>query len=392
MMGGRRCGKTTALASLFEEMGSSKVNKYFTVADDTVLEIKNGEMQDSLIGKTLELKAFLGKASTKTFLADETPTNQFWDYYLKMQIPGTKKNVLMQFRDAPGEVFEAGGAHSVVTKEYIAECDVFVIVVDTPYLMGTEDENCKELCTEAINLGTNRINDIHGFLTNIDDKEGTDAKMVLFVPIKCEKWANEGRLDEVTARLKEVYAKTITSLSAYNRMTIGIIPIQTAGNILFSEFKEAYTVVSGVTKKMQRCCYLSDKTIRLEDGTPKMIKESDIINEDANAVIGGTNIVRPYSWYHINPQDSSFAPKNCEQLPLHILKFMIGKYQEFEASNKNKTFIEKLKDMFANIWKRLNGIFGEVKPSELNERLQKMEADGVLKYKGEGIEFIKRCY
>ena len=47
MMGGRRCGKTTALASLFEEMGSSKVNKYFTVSDDTVLEIKDGEMQDS---------------------------------------------------------------------------------------------------------------------------------------------------------------------------------------------------------------------------------------------------------------------------------------------------------------------------------------------------------
>ena len=392
MMGGRRCGKTTALASLFEEMGSSKVNKYFTVADDTVLEIKNGEVQDSLIGKTLELKDFLGKASTKTFLADEKPTFHFWDYYLKMQIPGTKKNVLMEFRDAPGEVFEAGGVHSYETKEYIAECDVFVIVVDTPYLMGTEDENCKELCTEAINLGTNRINDIHGFLTNIDDKEGTDAKMVLFVPIKCEKWANEGRLDEVTARLKEVYAKTITSLSAYNRMTIGIVPIQTAGNILFSEFKEAYTVVSGVTKKEQRCCYISDKTIRLKDGTPKMIKESDIINEDAMAVIAGTNIVRPYSWYHINPQDSSFAPKNCEQLPLHILKFMIGKYQEFEASNKNKTFIEKLKDMFANIWKRLSEIFGEVKPSELNERLQKMEADGVLKYKGEGIEFIKRCY
>ena len=392
MMGGRRCGKTSALASLFDEMGSSKVYKYFTVTDDTPLITKDCERQDSLNGKTLELKEFLGKANTKTFLIDQTPTNYFWDYYLKVQIPGKNKKLFMQFRDSAGEFFEAGGAHSDETKEYIAECDVFIIVVDTPYLMGTEDEHCKELCTEAINLGTNRINDIHGFLTNIDDKEGTDAKMVLFVPVKCEKWANEGRLDEVTARLKEVYAKTITSLSAYNRMTIGIVPIQTAGNILFSEFKEAHTVVSGVTKKKQRCCYISDKTIRLEDGTPKMIKESDIINEDPMAVIAGTNIVRPYSWYHINPQDSSFAPKNCEQLPLHILKFMIGKYQEFEASNKNKTFMEKLKGMFANIWNRLSGIFVEVKPSELNERLQKMEADGVLKYKGEGIEFIKRCY
>ena len=56
MMGGRRCGKTSALASLFDEMSNGKVKNYFTVTDSTVLETKGFEKQDSLGSKTLELQ------------------------------------------------------------------------------------------------------------------------------------------------------------------------------------------------------------------------------------------------------------------------------------------------------------------------------------------------
>ena len=105
MMGGRRCGKTSALASLFEQMANGPVNNYFTVNDETILEIKNGEKQDSLNGKYLELKQMLGKSHTKTFLVDKGPTNNYWNYNLKLQIPGTDRAMFMEFRDSAGEFF-----------------------------------------------------------------------------------------------------------------------------------------------------------------------------------------------------------------------------------------------------------------------------------------------
>ena len=46
MMGGRRCGKTSALACLFEQMVNGPVKNYFTVSDQTIRETKDGEKQD----------------------------------------------------------------------------------------------------------------------------------------------------------------------------------------------------------------------------------------------------------------------------------------------------------------------------------------------------------
>ena len=71
---------------------------------------------------------------------------------------------------------------------YIAANDVFVVMVDTPYLMDNSEAMC-----DAVNC----ISDIHNSLTNINDQNGTKAKMVVFVPIKCEKWVKEGRIKEV---------------------------------------------------------------------------------------------------------------------------------------------------------------------------------------------------
>ena len=193
MMGGRRCGKTSALASLFEQMKNGPVKEYFTVADRTSLKVKGFERQDSLNDKTLELQNMLevNKDNSNIFLVVKNPTSNFWLYKLHLQIPGTHREMDIEFRDSAGEFFESAGTHSQETEDYIKDCDVFVIVIDTPYLMGSTDEATKDLCPESINLGTNRVNDIQNFLTHIDDNNGEDAKMVVFVPLKCEKWAKE---------------------------------------------------------------------------------------------------------------------------------------------------------------------------------------------------------
>lgn len=391
MMGGRRCGKTSALASLFEEMKNGPVKDYFTVSDRTVLETKGFEVQDSLNDKTLELQNMLetNKNNSNIFLVDKNPTSNFWLYKLHLQIPGTHREMDIEFRDSAGEFFEASGMHARETEEYIKGSDVFVIVVDTPYLMGSADESTKDLCPDSINLGTNRVQDIQNFLTHIDDKDGQDAKMVVFVPLKCEKWAKEPNgLNKVTARIKEVYGTHIKNLSAYEKMNICVIPMLTSGNILFSEFRKAYLYNS--FEGTIRCCKIDDETIRKEDGENDLPMPGETVVEDAESVISGTNLARPYAWYQINPNDSSFSPKNCDQLPLHIIRFMLMKLMDAEAKVKHGGLLGWIYDFLRDMIDRIRGIFGTMNTDELKQIIGKMQRSGIIRDTGDGIEILKR--
>lgn len=396
MMGGRRCGKTSALASLFDQMVNGPVKDYFTVSDRTVLETKGFETQDSLNDKILELinKLETNAGNSSLFLVDNSPTYNVWHYNLRLQVPGKKREMDIEFCDIPGEYFENSKEESKQqfkeeTEALIKASDVFVIVVDTPYLMGSIEETTKDTCPDSINLGTNRVKEIQNFLTNIDNKDGKDAKMVIFVPLKCEKWAKEPNgLNRVTARLKEVYGTHICNLSAFEKMNISIIPMQTSGNIIFSEFKKAfiYNSIEGPV----RCCKIDDETIRKENGENDLPMPGETVVEDPQSVIAGTTMLRPYAWYRINQYDSSFTPKNCDQLPLHIIRFMLTKLMDAEASVRHGGLLGGIYDFFKDVINSIRKRFGTMDTEELKQIIGNMQRNGVIKDTGDGIEIIKR--
>ncbi len=385
MMGGRRCGKTSALASLFEQMINGDVKNYFTVSDRTKLETKGFETQDSLGDKTLELQNMLEthKGDSGIFLVDKGPTSNYWLYNLHLQIPGKSREMDIEFRDSAGEFFESSSIHAAETSDYIKNCDVFVIVIDTPYLMGPIDETTKDVCPESINLGVNRVMDIQNFLTHINDNEGKDAKMVVFVPLKCEKWVKEKRINEVTKRVKEVYGTCIKNLMAYSKMNVCIIPMETSGNILFSELRKAY--IYNDIEGPVRCCKIDDGIIRLENGENEPLMEGDVIKDDPESIIAGTNLMRPYSWYQINPENGSFSPRNCEQLPLHIIRFMLAKLYDAETRKTGG-----LIGWFTDLIRKIRQFFGSMDPKELQEVIGKMQRNSIIKDSGYGIETLKK--
>ena len=165
MVGGRRCGKTSALAVMFDQMIKGKTNNFFTVSDATVYETKEGVTQDTLTSKTTELKLFLEKPTTNTFLVDSSPNIHDWKYTCKLTLPGTSKRLEIEYTDVPGEWFRSGTKDGEIN-EYVAANDVFVVMVDTPYLMEESEAMC-----DAVNC----ISDIHNALTNIDDKNTTTS-------------------------------------------------------------------------------------------------------------------------------------------------------------------------------------------------------------------------
>lgn len=396
MMGGRRCGKTSALASLFDQMVNGPVKDYFTVANRTVLETKGFEKQDSLNDKTLELinKLETNAGNSNLFLVDNSPTNYVWHYNLRLQIPGKKRYMDIEFCDVPGEYFENSTDEAKLqsqeeTEALIKDSDVFVIVVDTPYLMGCTEETTKDICPESINLGTNRVKEIQNFLTNIDNKDGKDAKMVIFVPLKCEKWAKEPNgLSKVTSRIKEVYKTHIQNLSAYEKMNISIIPMQTSGNIIFSEFRKAFIYHS--LEGSIRCCKIDEETIRKENGENELPLPEEKVLVDPESKIAGTTMLRPYAWYRINPNDNSFAPQNCDQLPLHVIRFMLTKLMDAEALVNHGGVFGRIYDFFRDVVVSIKKRFGTMDIEELKSKIAEMQCSGTIKDTGDGIEIIKR--
>ena len=372
MMGGRRCGKTSALASMFDQFIKGRVNNFFTISDQTKLETGKvspltniPEDQDSLGSKKLELMDKLEHPTTDTFLVDAGPTYNEWRYVLNINLPGhPRKSTTINFIDCPGEYFQKG-SNLTLAQNLIGQSDVFVVVVDTPYMMEG---------SKAVHSAVNCVDSVQNLVSSIDNEGGAKAKMVIFVPIKCEKWVKEGRINEVTAKIKQDYSVPINTLKAYQRMNICILPIETAGNILFSELKDPYTItINGETMK---CSKMSDRFVRLSDGSPHDISDTDIVNTDAGSAIPGCESVRrPHSWFHINlnaDPNNLYQPHNCEQLPLHILSFMTKK-MSVEGHGTLYSFI-----------------FGGISRNEMDQKMREIAQSNLIKNGTEGIEYIKR--
>ena len=375
MMGGRRCGKTSVLSSLFDQMIHTKqLNNILTVANKTILETKevNGviEKQESLSNKKLELESFLGAYKASDFLVDKGPTMHFWNYNMQVSLAGTNKTMNIEFRDSAGEFFDYGGNRTQEILDYLKDCDVFVIVVDTPYLMQSD----------AIACAANVTDSIHSFISSIDeysgDKQG--AKLVLFVPMKCEKWIQEGKIEDVKKRIQELYAPTISHLQKRNNTEVSIIPVQTAGDIAFSEMRRAYTVTTA-TDKTIHCSKITDKIVIKSNGDMYSLQNGDILNTDMDAVFGfddeSLDIERPSAWFHHTNPTPKYAPKHCEQVALHILRFMFNK-----ARNNQST------SWFSQLFR---SIFGRITLNDLNNTIVEMTNSGLIKDTGDGIERIK---
>lgn len=372
MLGGRRCGKTSALASMFYQMTTGPANRFFTINDKTiykknVISPRTGdkESQDDLGKKIETLQGFFGEPEYGTFdkrsgifLVDSDPTNNIWNYKLRFQDPNEGTDIFnrhhfdIDFVDIPGEFcrrftphseyVKAGGMSENEIQKYmeqlVASCDIAMVVIDTPYLMEAE---------EGIRNAVNCIQYLKGFLSHMTSDK---AKMVMFVPIKCEKWIKDGKIEDIYKKLIESYNAIITDLSQprYSNLNICIAPIQTAGNILFAELTQPLILTKVGSNDPIPCCKIQDGLFRLENGESYVKQDGDDVNPspfakidpDPNHPNEPKGMKRPYSWYNLSPKkkDWFFAPHNCDNMTLHILQFIVAKYSQEGPGTWGKFF------------------------------------------------------
>lgn len=396
MMGGERSGKTSILAGLFDIMSKSPVSNIIRAEDVTVPERKDGVIQDSLNDKISELKKVLSEKNGKTILVDDTNTENFWNYTLRLYLMDTDDYIDIVFTDTNGEFYESGGMHNGEVENFIAEADIIVVVIDTPSIMQSDDKS-DTLCTTAVCRGVNRVDGIHNFLSGLNDAEGHLAKQIIFVPVKCEKWAKEGKLDDVRDRVEKIYDTPIKRLKSFDKFEIDIIPVQTAGNIVFQEYREPYLAINpnGGAKD---CCFLDDDSVRLADGEILSSIEGWRFQENAKKVIKGTSILKPDPWYYICGE--RYAPENCEQLAFYVIRFILKRYKEVVNGAMSKRFDLILRGQMSFITrifylavilafrKRIERIDAE-KMREIESILAKLSTEGLILENACGIKMIK---
>lgn len=403
MIGGQRVGKSSALAAIMDSFVNGEVRTILTAKDITSLAKVEGERQDSIKRKLRDSREFLSKNVGKTVMADTGKTKRRWNYDLELTLPGRSDSMTITFTDVSGELYEDGSQHKLEAMKMVKDYDVFIVAIDTPYMM---ESRCSDLVGSAANQLYNCHGPIQGCLSQIDDKDGVDAKLVIFVPIKCEKWARENKLDEVTKAVKEDFCTPIMNLSAYNNIQLEILPIQTLGSVFFVEHRETYRF--SYTKKIlfliereyaAKCSILDDGvTVRLSDGSERDVR-SGKISADIEAVFTNSSIEKPGSWFKV--ETSEYRPHNCEQIAFHILDFMLAKVidarirkeAEEGALTRGLRIVGNflLNAMSLGLWNKLKDIFGGITIKEMQDVIASMKSKKLVKYSDEGIEIIKKC-
>lgn len=292
MMGPRAVGKTTILTSIFHNTSESiaQTNLKFVSDADTLARMNTCRNEINSIFEN-------GKSVIDRPSAGISSTSSVNIFHYEFGLKGKATAIDLEIKDFPGE-FINGGLHTDDVDQFIAESNAILIAIDTPHLM---EEN------SSFNDTKNMSSVICEYFKNNISIE--DEKLILFVPLKCEKYYYEHRMDEVNSKIKEVYAELITFLQNMEQVASAITPILTIGGIEFDDFS------------------------RNSNG--------DIITSP-----NGLPDQTFYKFYKANPR---LKPMYCVQPLYYILSYVTAQYADNQSKgNVFKRFVSNLFNLFSS--------------------------------------------
>ena len=216
MLGARSVGKTTIMTAIFDDTrssnGLSKSKIVLTAKSDTRAE---------LLTRKLELEEVFDdrKEFAESGIAASAAVHTF---NFEMGLLGKQPCVDFNVTDYPGE-FIASNPDFV--SEQIEKSSVVLLAIDSPYLMEDNAEHNEEL---------NQISFIYNYLK--DNVDAFSNKLIMLVPLKCEKYFYENRMNELNARVQDCYSKIIDLFNGTSNIAMVITPILTMGGVIFDRF------------------------------------------------------------------------------------------------------------------------------------------------------------
>ncbi len=218
MLGARGCGKSTLLASMYYGLKEINSDQLKLRIEDTV------DSAEMLTRKERLLNVFARRNGN--YWTEPSHTGTKGEY--KSVIDATLCKHLtfkLNMIEVPGSEFKE--SISETTIKTIAQTQVFIIAIDTPWLMEKGRQGIRHNDVQIIS---------ELLITIFSESDKNEDKLLLFVPMKCEKYYNSGQISRVNNRIKEVYAELIEHLTQFEYTTIYITPALTLGNLEFDQF------------------------------------------------------------------------------------------------------------------------------------------------------------
>ena len=297
MMGPKAVGKTTVLTAVFNEMQKQ-------IAGTELNLIALGDTNAELITRQHQLTAMFKKQEDIVDNKEQANNPQggiaatAYETRFDFSLGFIGKDPIMDLEilDFPGE--------NVVkypdnVKSYIKESQAVFLAVDTPHLMERDGDfngvkNKPDIITQLFSEAINSI-----------DSE----KLIVFIPLKCEKYLNEKRMPEIIARIEQEYQSLIDLFKCNTNICCTIAPILTLGGVEFEDFS-----------------YHADGKVRLApDDCPE-------------------NVLYRYAG------EKKYAPLFCSQPLYALLSFVAAQYKR-ESNPNDKNWLEKIKSW---IWRRIS--------------------------------------
>lgn len=242
MLGGRRCGKTTVLSAMYREIGK------ILAGTGMDLEVANAQTRAELERATANIQQNIQKFATPLtrIEIDDNPTSASKSYSFQLSMEKGGK-IPFFIHDIPGE-WLTDPQHEMSLRALIRQCQVILIAIDTPYLFAKMTENGYGRYHEEYN----KPMEIANFFKNSLSLEEIKERMVLFVPIKCERYYNLEHNSRLNIFNREYMRELMDAISAGYRdllqylrspelagsCTLAITPILSAGGIDFVRFRK----------------------------------------------------------------------------------------------------------------------------------------------------------
>ena len=292
MMGARAVGKTTILTAIFHNTSQSiaQTPLKFVPDSDTLYRMN---LCSSQLTEIFEKKVSIEDCPAAGISASDKVHVFHYEFGLK----GKRTAIDLDIKDFPGE-YISGDLHTDEVDSFIAESNAVLLAIDTPHLMEldgkyNEEKNKCELITRY-------------FEKNIN---ADDEKLILLVPLKCEKYYYEKRMDKVNAAVKKAYSSLLDVIDKCDTVACAITPILTIGGVEFDNFSTD------------------------ENGT---------VIENTNRLPSSVR----YKFYSNNP---TLKPMFCVQPLYYILSYITNQYEDNkQKGNMFKRFVSTLFDLFSS--------------------------------------------
>lgn len=279
MMGPRGAGKTTILASIF-----SNAIEDFAPTKLYLRGKANTPGVAILIQRRAELMDVFSK---KGDIAGVSATNKETTFSFELGVKGGEPVVNIDIKDFPGEYL---CNKKPEVRQFIEESDVILIAIDTVYLMEG---------SESLNEEMNKVELVTSYFS--ENAASVKHKLVLLVPLKCEKYYIEQDIESVTFRVQNTY-RDLLNIFKNNNIACAVTPIQTLGDVMFERFVEN---TRGI----------------------------------------GISQIAKYKFANSQPK---YRPMFCVQ-PLYYLLTYVADYNEWLKHQKTGTWIERIKKQILNL-------------------------------------------